>query len=360
MFTIEMLPADNGDCLWIEYGDEPKPNRMLIDGGTMATGPVLLDRIDRLDPGDRRFELLVVTHIDTDHIDGILTLLKDPPEGLEFDQVWFNGYHQVDDLEPEYLGALQGEYLSVHLERLERRRPGSWNGAFDGKAVMALKGGSLPAHEFEGGMRLTVLAPRQETLQALAKNWKDAMEEIGMTPGSADEAEEKLRDDARYAPEYLGGLDVEELATADFKEDSSVTNGSSIVLIAEYDAHRCLFGADAVPSEILLGLARFESDGRVPLSAVKVPHHGSRRNNNNDLYKVLDCNRFLVSTNGRTHRHPDAEGIARMLYNKRGRATLFFNYRTIRTAAWDVQDLKDTWKYQTEYGGEEGGLRIKL
>ena len=33
IFRIDMLPAREGDCLWIEYGDPDHLNRMLVDGG---------------------------------------------------------------------------------------------------------------------------------------------------------------------------------------------------------------------------------------------------------------------------------------------------------------------------------------
>jgi len=34
MLRIEMLPARNGDALWIEYGDAESPRRIIVDGGT--------------------------------------------------------------------------------------------------------------------------------------------------------------------------------------------------------------------------------------------------------------------------------------------------------------------------------------
>ena len=41
------------------------------------------------------------------------------PEGFEFDQFWFNSYEHTA---PEgYLGAKQGEYLTVELVALEMK-----------------------------------------------------------------------------------------------------------------------------------------------------------------------------------------------------------------------------------------------
>ena len=77
MLNLEMLPAAHGDCLWIEYGDGKQTRRILIDGGPAHTYPALRARILHLPPDARRFELLVITHIDGDHIEGIVRLLQD-------------------------------------------------------------------------------------------------------------------------------------------------------------------------------------------------------------------------------------------------------------------------------------------
>src|SRR5271166_3132648 len=90
-----MLPAGHGDCLWIEYGDPTR--RILVDGGPYYSYKHLRNRIEQLDVGDRHFELLIVTHIDADHIEGILRLLQEPQHlGVSFDDVWFNGATQIN------------------------------------------------------------------------------------------------------------------------------------------------------------------------------------------------------------------------------------------------------------------------
>jgi hypothetical protein len=39
MLTVEMLPAEHGDCLWVQYGDPGRPSVLLVDGGTGARPP---------------------------------------------------------------------------------------------------------------------------------------------------------------------------------------------------------------------------------------------------------------------------------------------------------------------------------
>ena len=48
--------------------------------------------------------------------------------------------------------------------------------------------------------------------------------------------------------------------------------------------------------------------------------------NSNELYKMLDCPTYFISTNGDRHRHPHLEGVARILVNKRGHTEPYFNY----------------------------------
>jgi beta-lactamase superfamily II metal-dependent hydrolase len=358
MFAIEMLPAKDGDCLWIEYGNTDKLHRVIIDGGPIGANQALRSRIEELPVAERNFELLIVTHIDSDHIAGILKLFQDPPEGLVIQQAWFNAYRH---LVPGYLGALEAEFLTVYLKEEEAKRPGFWNGAFGGKAVVIPDEGPLPQCTLDGGLKLTVLAPDARALRALKKDWDKVIAEY-MTPGSAEEAEQLLKKDKRYRPGYLGVVDIHGLANADFKEDPSSANGSSIVVVAEYGEKRCLLAADAWPSKVAAGLKRFGgTDARVALEAVKVPHHGSQNNNSNELYRGIDCPAFLVSTDGSKHDHPDQEAIARILENKRREVELIFNYRSAFNLLWDSDRLRENNKYATRYATDsKSGIRLEI
>jgi glyoxylase-like metal-dependent hydrolase (beta-lactamase superfamily II) len=96
MLKLELLPATCGDCLWLEYGSPPRV--IVIDGGLRETAKVLGARINaaRHERGTDvlELELLVVTHIDNDHILGIIELLKSQPP-MRVKDVWFNGRPQL-------------------------------------------------------------------------------------------------------------------------------------------------------------------------------------------------------------------------------------------------------------------------
>jgi hypothetical protein len=117
-----------------------RPTASWVDGGTSPTAPVIAERVARLAPDDRRFELLIVTHIDTDHIGGVLRLLDDDL-GLEFGDVWFNAWRHLETVQADRLGPVDGEILSVLLDA----SGWPWNQAFgSGPAVVAARGAASP------------------------------------------------------------------------------------------------------------------------------------------------------------------------------------------------------------------------
>src|ERR1017187_10565785 len=95
MFCLEMLPAGNGDAFWIEYGHPDAPHRILIDGGVRGTHKHLRQRIGNLPDGDRRFDLIVLTHVDADHIAGLLAALEATDLDFNVCDFWMNGWKHV-------------------------------------------------------------------------------------------------------------------------------------------------------------------------------------------------------------------------------------------------------------------------
>ncbi len=327
-----MLPASCGDGLWIEYGDEAAPHRVVIDGGLPGDAGKLAARA-RL-AGERcHVELLVITHIDADHIGAPLGFLQRLPAGVTIGDVWFNGRRHLPG---GVLSARQGEDVSALLEA--RGLP--WNQAFRGGAVVVPKRGPLPVRTLPGGATITLLSPGPAELLALARRWDDEIPPGGGTLGVREPAPR-----ARRAPKEL---DVAALAASAFEPDATAPNGSSIAFLLEHDGRRVLFGADAHAPVLGRALGRVPGTGPLRLAAFKVPHHGSARNTSVELLAAVDCKRFLVSTDGRQFGHPDPETVARIVRRAPG-ATLCFNYRTPRSQVWDDAALRAAHGYDVVY-----------
>src|SRR5213593_4715144 len=119
-----MLPANHGDCILIEWGAKQSPRRILVDGGPTYAWKRLGGLFGKT---ALNFDLVVITHIDFDHIGGVLQFLAKPPAGVSVDQVWFNAYQHLP--ESDELGAPQAEVLTDVINR--RKLP--WNRSFKGR-----------------------------------------------------------------------------------------------------------------------------------------------------------------------------------------------------------------------------------
>ena len=342
MLRIEMLPAGHGDCLWIEYGDPKAPRRVLIDGGATGTsGRALRARLSGLPEDKRRFELLVVTHIDADHIAGILELLEDSEAGFRAEDIWFNGYRHLPDEKPETLGPVQGERLTDILVK-----PGvSWNGEFRKAAVVVPADGALPRAELAGGLVLTLLSPTPGKLAELKPEWDKEVRKAGLDPSQPRPGEVESPEGF----ELLGAPDVEALANEPFSEDTAVANGSSIALLAEFQGRRVLLTGDAHPGVLTTAIKRLAGGGRLALDACKLPHHGSKANVSRQFLQSLDCRQWLFSSNGAHFRHPDRQAVARVIKWGGAQPELSFNYRTKYNDIWDGKPLREQHGYTVSY-----------
>ena len=78
MLTLRIVQAKFGDCLIVEYGDKKKPKYMLIDGGPGGVySGSLRDELVKIKKSGGQIDLMVLSHIDGDHIVGLLDLLEE-------------------------------------------------------------------------------------------------------------------------------------------------------------------------------------------------------------------------------------------------------------------------------------------
>lgn len=354
VFRIDMLPAREGDCLWIEYGDPAHPHRILIDGGRQIAYKTLADRFSKLPADQREFELLILSHVDADHVEGLLKLVQDPDLPVRFKDVWFNGYRHLH--RTESFGAEQGETFTEGIQA----KGWDWNAAFDGRSVVLPDSGDLPVKSLTDGMRLTLLSPTWDKLEKMEPVWKKELEKAGL------KKKKPKPDTDPPGLESFGALaieDVEDGARSKFEGDPSAANGSSICVLAEFDGRRAILTGDAHAEVLAASLAKLRgSEGPIEIDAFKLSHHGSRGTHSTDLMTHLRCKRYLISSDGSRHKHPHVESLARTVKHAGGGIELIFNYASEQSLAWDRKELKTHYGYETVYPreGEEGVRRVEM
>ena len=370
VFSIEMLPAQQGDALWIEYGPPARPHRILIDGGTPPTIETLRTRIGALAKGDRHFDLIAVTHIDTDHIGGMLRLIGDRSLGMTTDDFWFNAWPQLPGARhDDRLGPIDGEILQRLIEAAKL----PWNTAFGGGAAMVPDdpAAALPVATLAGGMMLTLLSPSSIELTALKKDWRKVLHDAGL---DGDDLEKGLLEAMRHKgvtrPDVLGDVtpDVDADARSSFTPDRAVANSTSIGLLAEFDGKACLLTGDAWAPVLELGIRRLLAQRQLPalrLDAYKVAHHGSKNNTSNSLLETVRCSTFLISSNGAIFHHPDHQTVSRLIATggpATGPVSLRFNYLSDDNRIWQDATLRRKHRYEPTYpdAATNGHLRVEL
>src|SRR5215469_6282168 len=362
MFRVTLLPAQQGDALWIEYGKPGSVHRILIDGGTPPTYQIVKDRIQALPPAERHFELFIVTHVDTDHIGGALKLLADRSLGGTFQDVWFNDQEKL----PPCLDSLRGPIDGAILTRVLHGLGVKPNHAFEGKAAVIPEAGELPMVSLEGGMQLTLLSPGPAQLAELNCNWMAVLRKAGLGPGapSAEQLNEQARRKGVEIRRALRAETVEELANTQFVPDRSRANGSTIGVLAEYDGASCVLAGDAFAGVLVRSLHRLASDRgerRLAVTAFKLPHHGSRRNVSVELLDAVDCSMYMFSTDGSVFGHPDPEAVARVIRHGGPEPTLCFNYRSETNQRWEDSALQERYVYRVRYPAVgDMGLSVDL
>jgi len=365
VFRIELLPARHGDCLLLSYGDAARPHRVLIDGGPIGAYGALSARLAALPEDQRELELLVITHVDGDHIEGCLKLLNHP-ELATFRDIWFNGWPHIaqelkepspaprrapsDEADSHQRSAMQGTEISVRIDGRQ------WNAAFEGAPVFVPAMGPLPVRELPGGLRLTLLSPTLDKLVKLRTAWSRALERAEVDP--ANEAALRARLDGRAAYRASGARlrptpdqMMSSAALALGPMDDAVANGSSIAVIAEYAGRRLALLGDAHAPTLATTLGRMAAAtgaATLRLDAVKLAHHGSAANLSPELLGRIECGTWLVSTDGSLFQHPDDEAIHAVVRHVPG-ARLLFNYRSARTAPWDEPPMRAAHGHQAFY-----------
>src|SRR5688500_8634689 len=137
MFILEALRAKYGDALLLHYGTEDEPRLAVIDGGPGGIyAGVLKPRLMQLreergldDADPLPIELMMVSHLDADHITGILELMrglreakdKKTPMPWKIERFWHNAFDDLTANDDTNVGSANsamspasiGEFLKV-------------------------------------------------------------------------------------------------------------------------------------------------------------------------------------------------------------------------------------------------------
>lgn len=257
--VIEILQAGTGDSIWVSHNKK----NIVIDGGKSTAA--IRARYDKM-PQDEIIDLLVVTHIDSDHIAGIIALVKHMKENGEthrLKQVWFN-FPKNEETDEYSVG--EGNELTSFLLEIDGL---CWN-----NNTSELLGSTIEV----GEIRLHVLAPDHD----VANEYK---------PKEPDELGVRLDDWHNDLRTLIDNVDDDDI-------DEGGPNSQSIIILAECKGKKLLLPGDSTPEELCDALQYYNKINGAPLELdfMKLPHHGSTRNVTKNIFDEVTCSNFIIST----------------------------------------------------------------
>lgn len=307
--SIKCLKAEHGDAFIITVCQGDELHYIVVDGGPSSKFCIeeVVDELKAIPFVD----LMILTHFDDDHIAGLLAYLEAYKDTtLPVKEIWANcskeiRVHTSSDISYSQANTLD-EYLNTFCAKQELIRKDNINNI-------------LPKIDL-GFCKIQVLSPTPAALQTNLNQYICT---------NATIASRRVDNDRDISLEELAKRKRKEAAEGD-----DVINRSSIAFLLEAEGKTVLMMGDADPWIVYNKLVDLGYSENAPLKAdlMKVSHHGSRNNTCMQLLNILDCNKFLFSTNGGfgNSYHPDRETLAKLLIcakRKEGsQVFLYFNY----------------------------------
>lgn len=364
---LRAFHVGDGDCLLMTASgdaDGPRePMNILIDGGRSGkfskhVTPYLYDNANL-----KTIDLVVVSHIDNDHISGILRLLKDKVKrrvwmvkkqaertaGLpkkepacppHISKLWHNSVtcHFGDEPKSQAAGdslatsaALLGGSMTALLGNplaaaqaarldnlatghrsaieLETRIGGRLNIATEPDLLHAPASADehVPCHDFSP-FRLSVIGPSKERIDELAEQWDEWIKKN-------EAARQKLLDRLRSDEEKMGEIATstvspDGIALGSSESQITVPNLASLMLLVECGDRRFLLTGDGSSQDIIDGLG-LVGCGNTHFDVLKVPHHGAEANVTDDFCEVVTADHYVFCGDG-AHTNPELSVLRRI------------------------------------------------
>lgn len=378
---LTMFQSGKGDCLLLSNAADTA--RILVDGGMPAAyRDHVAPALGKLRQAKKKIDLVYVSHIDQDHIGGILRMLDDEvgwrvheyqksngnaaskapsaPRPPQIGAIWHNAFHEqlkknagpIEEAlaaaapvisgaelpEMQEAGLQQSELVTSIREAIRvSRRIGPnqlgipLNPQANGKLLM-LRDGQQPV--VIGGMKVTIIGPTAAHLKKLREDWDDWLRKN-------KEALKTIRDTARKDEDRLGTSEFDRLLLArmlqaeSFGNPESVTppNLASLTLLVEQGGKSILLTGDARGDQIVDGLnatGRLSAGQTFTVDVLKVPHHGSENNVDRQFCDTVIATDYVFCGNGE-HENPDLR-VVKLIAERRlaidsgtGNFKLWFN-----------------------------------
>jgi beta-lactamase superfamily II metal-dependent hydrolase len=396
MITIKIFPASYGDCILVSINEQERCFNILIDGGLAKTYEKTLKKeLGIISQKNQHLDLLINTHIDADHINGLISLIKENNEKkyINIKEIWFNGLEQIATQYPQNITdiPIQDDVLIINelnskgyedeFQKTEEIGPtegvsfsgliayGEYchNAISSGKAITDCLG----KIEISKNIKIRIINPNIETLGKLEIEWFEELAKMGFQfsisksmqlVSSFEFIVSRLKKYYESYRQEISSIESLESFLSDLEKiDTSVVNGSSISFVIEAYDKKFLFLGDAIIREkgecnIINNLINYYGEGAL-FDVIKLPHHGSNYNISKDFISLFKAKEYIVSSNSAKFGHPDMDVIANIILENRNEEKIItFNYPVNHVKILDNIYWKKKYNYTLIVGNGDSFL----
>lgn len=356
---LRIFQSEKGDCLMLT---SKSGANMLVDGGMSASFTThVAPYLGTMAEQGAKLDLVYVSHIDQDHISGVLTLLNMVMAWRVYDYQLAAGGNKKPPKFPR-MPAIGGIWHDAFSPMIEQNAGAARDLLAQSSSVMALSkqpawtdlasanqelaysiaeaiqvsqriaadqlniplnkefGGMLAlvrdpagAEAKVGGMSIKVIGPFAEDLDILKDEWNIW---LGKEKERVETLLSKAEKDAAAIDNALTSqvdLFLKQLGNRD-----AVTppNLASLMLLVEEGNKSILLTGDGHSGDVLAGLEHqgaLDGNGAIHVDVLKIPHHGSENNSNREFYERVSADHYVFCGNGE-HENPDLE-IVQLLFD---------------------------------------------
>ncbi|OLQ69867.1 hypothetical protein BIT28_07570 [Photobacterium proteolyticum] len=262
----------SGDAISMRFVEGDEQFVIVIDGGFKSDGEKVVNTVKN-HYGTNYVDLVISTHPDQDHINGLFEVL----ETMEVGELWIKKPWEHGDLasllkDGRFTDNSVGEKLAKQL-----------NKAVDLVNLAEEKG--IPVREPFSGCSINKCGAQIISIGPDLDYYRDLIPEIlTLEPALESKSEasfvDRIIEKAKSIFRAVWGED-------DLDEDAktSALNSTSAITLINYDGQSLLFTGDAGIDALNDAYPLFEAHSN-KLRLMQIPHHGSRRNISSS---VLDC-----------------------------------------------------------------------
>lgn len=320
--NIEVLKAGCGDCILVSIIDGEETFRILIDGGVPATyldlklgyplSGNLKVKLDELKSCNGHIDLLVITHIDDDHIGGLLNwFVHDCPDNSFVREIWFND----NILVPSVLSTDNSKESAIAFKCLLDSKGIHYKNLIVQNEKFVYNWGTI-----------RILSPNVKYHNKISNLLQETLDKRQTTDNSGNSSYQ---------------ISIDDLMKRKWNKRLSDANKSSIAfLLTTRENSNYLFLGDADINVIIKGLKAldFGKDNKLKCESIKLPHHGSKNNYTDKFLDMVSTKNFIISTDGSIYGHPDKEVIAHIL--TKTDSDILFNYDSVLQNLFTKEDLE--------------------